>query len=964
MLRLTLEGRQRCTMPIRRSVETQPPARTGRALRAGTSSTFMSSPLRSSIVVLLVALTPVFAESPADTYTLSDHGQIQKFVVATDEIHGGRTVKRIKVARDGREVRTVAAASADELVLYPAGAAHTPANRRLLTKRLAVQLAPGTDPASVAGRISGRVIAGPRGEGWYVFEVSGGPGAALDALAKLRDRDILAAEPLLARQQQKRSLGFNDPLLGDAWHLENIGQGGGQPGIDVNISAAWSQVTGNGVTLGIVDDGVEANHPDLAANFDAADSYDFNGRDTNPTPPSYLGDDHGTSCAGVAAGVANNGLGSAGAAFDANLAALRLIALPTTDQDEADAFEFHNQNIDIKSNSWGPSDDGVTLEGPGAAAVAAMEDAVANGRGGKGTIILFAGGNGGDVFDNSNFDGYANRRETIAVAAADNFGNVSYYSDPGANLVIAAPSNGDRGTLGIVTTDRVGDDGYNIDSSDGEPSDINYTNSFGGTSSACPLAAGVVALILEKNPNLGWRDVQEILIQSAKKIAPANSGWVTNGGGYHFHHDFGAGLIDAGAAVTLAGTWTNLGPNFSYEEARHGLSTVIPDNQPDGVSFTFNVPDATLRVEHAQLTVGIAHARRGQLEITLTSPDGTVSRMAERRPDKNAHYYWTFMSTHHWGEMAVGDWKVNVADRVRGTTGTIQDLTLTLWGAAPNGSLESDGVSLHSNASAVTSLPSSGSLDVDFAVTNRGSATLTNLGIAFQNNATCSGTATTTTIASIAAGETKAIRATVQSLAAVGATAKATLALTADGGFSQSLATNFVTGTVTTATFTGSGAIYIPKVGKAVPYPSVNTVSGIPAGAAIVDVKLHLDHFAHERSADVDLLLVSPTGQKMIPLSDVGGEGASDVDLVLADHAETPLPEFALLGSGTYRPNNYGATVDTFAKPAPAKPFDFNFSTFKGQNPSGNWKLFLVDDKGRASGSIGAWSLEITYAMP
>jgi subtilisin family serine protease len=193
---------------------------------------------------------------------------------------------------------------------------------------------------------------------------------------------------------------------------------------------------------------------------------------------------------------------------------MRLIAAATTDAREAEAMTYLPQLIEIKSNSWGPNDTGILLEGPGPVTLTALQTATSSGRGGKGSIILWAGGNGGDVQDNSNHDGYANSIYTIAIGATDSAGRQSYYSEPGSNLVVCAPSSGITDTLGITTTDRTGTLGYNTAST---ASGGDYANDFGGTSSATPSATGVVAVMLEKNPNLGWRDVQEIVIRTAAR---------------------------------------------------------------------------------------------------------------------------------------------------------------------------------------------------------------------------------------------------------------------------------------------------------------------------------------------------------------------------------------------------------------------------------------------------------------
>src|SRR5690606_30779523 len=125
------------------------------------------------------------------------------------------------------------------------------------------------------------------------------------------------------------------------------------------------------------------------------------------------------------------------------------------------AMAWKNDIIQVKNNSWGPNDVSNLLIAPDPLMASALENAATNGRGGKGTILTWAAGNGKEHQNDSNYDGYANSIYTIAVAATDSLARSSYYSEPGANVLISAPSNGDNGALGIVTTDRTGNDGYN-----------------------------------------------------------------------------------------------------------------------------------------------------------------------------------------------------------------------------------------------------------------------------------------------------------------------------------------------------------------------------------------------------------------------------------------------------------------------------------------------------------------------
>ena len=155
----------------------------------------------------------------------------------------------------------------------------------------------------------------------------------------------------------------NDPFYVDQWHLNNTGQTSGTSGEDANVTSVWNSYNGAGGVISVIDDGVEHSHPDLTTNYLSQHSYDWCGDDPDPDPNSSYG--HGTAVAGVAAGTGNNSIGVTGAAFGADIAGHRLIACGFTDSTAADALSFDNGDIDIYSNSWGPSDDGNSLGGPG-----------------------------------------------------------------------------------------------------------------------------------------------------------------------------------------------------------------------------------------------------------------------------------------------------------------------------------------------------------------------------------------------------------------------------------------------------------------------------------------------------------------------------------------------------------------------------------------------------------------------
>jgi subtilisin-like proprotein convertase family protein len=580
-----------------------------------------------------------------------------------------------------------------EWVMYEKGAPQSEGTRRWLTKRVLVELAPGV-PAAALAQVAGVTQTLPRGK-YAVVEFAGNPDAAIAGAASLRKvAGVRSAEPMLAHQLFHRSTP-NDPLFaynaanaGYQWHLSNTGQNGATAGSDVNVMPVWDNYKGAGVRIAIVDDGLEVAHPDLAPNADLIHDFDFNDNDDDPSPG--VDDFHGTSCAGVAAARGNNGIGVSGVAPEATLVGLRLIAAPTTDQQEADAFSHEKDIIAVKSNSWGPYDSAFGSGGPGVLSQAALEDAAMTGRGGKGTVFLWAGGNGNGNGDDSNYDGWANSIHAIAVAAMNDKGRSSYYSEPGANILVCAPSNG--GKEGITTTDRTDTSGYNtgeIDPDFPDYTDTQYTNTFGGTSSATPAVAGVVALMLEANPNLTTRDVQEILVQSATQNDSFDGDWITNGAGFHFNIKYGAGLVNAQAATTLAATWTNVAARQSHAYTATAMNLAIPDFDANGVSKSFTVPiEDNLRLEHVTVHVKATHSYRGNLEWRLVSPSGISVRLARARfNDNGADLDWTFMTPHCWGERSVGDWKLQVIDGTVGDVGTLNDATITFYGTPTSSAL-------------------------------------------------------------------------------------------------------------------------------------------------------------------------------------------------------------------------------------------------------------------------------------
>lgn len=543
-----------------------------------------------------------------------------------------------------------------------------------------------------------------------------------------------------------------DDLYGSQWYLGLLG----------GIEKVWADYTGSGVKVGVYDSGVQYSHYDLDDNYDASlhitvDGVTYDGDYRPASGP------HGTSVAGIIA-AERNGVGAVGVAYHASLTGVNIFdpfsgggldpGIFVNADDLARFFVAVEKSaaFDVVNHSWGGNPLFVPDNGRAEGTFAdRLHDAITlaaeTGRDGLGTIQVKAAGN--HSLDTQGEGSNLDRHFIIVGAYREVDGSSSYYSGRGGGLLISAPSNDYAvlGGTGVVTTDLLGRDGYNLALDPG--GDFDYTDSFGGTSAATPVVTGVVALMLDANADLGWRDVREILASSATLPVPFETGqtfvdyfgpvilnegrfalngdtnW--NGGGKHFSPDYGYGAVNAFNAVRMAEVWSLFGEaktsanEVAYSTPVYDINVEVPSparrdiwteenyqSDFDGtpVSFTFEVGQ-DVRIEHLDFvmtydfgykpTKDFPIRQQGNLDgwkIRLTSPDGTqvfvdTGVYLERSSTfDGTEQTWTFGFAGFIGEGSAGTWTVEVEDPFAYDLGYVRTVQAQFYGSA----VESDDV--------------------------------------------------------------------------------------------------------------------------------------------------------------------------------------------------------------------------------------------------------------------------------
>jgi subtilisin family serine protease len=497
---------------------------------------------------------------------------------------------------------------------------------------------------------------------------------------------VLGSLAVTAQAQQA------DPLAGIQWHLLSTGQavqGDTRPvaGNDLNVDGLFRNgIRGEGVIIGIVDDGLQIAHPDLAANVAAVAGKNFANNSNNPSPSAPDVDNHGTMVGGIAGAVGANGVGVRGVAPAATLKGFNVLASDASGSQTAN-IEYswwdgaEAADVQVFNNSWGAGPGNPNL--PFAFSendIRAYEQALSGTRGGSGGIYVKSAGNN---FNNASIsqtqdvcttdtknrgtgcvpagrDPRNNLFNVITVGAVRADGVRSSYSSTGAALWVSA-FGGEYGWQrqvvpgqpavrydpAIVTTDVTGcAQGSNKNTSlrntlDGNQSAVdstcNYTAKMNGTSASAPMVSGVAALVLETNPNLTYRDVKYILATTATRNHPNQPavtladgrtlvpGWTVNAANRAYSNWYGFGVVNAARAVQVAENFQSLGPLVDSGWRNTTRRVTIGNTSAAAARLTVQLANVARNVESVQLGFRVNHSNTRQLQFVLVSPSGARS---------------------------------------------------------------------------------------------------------------------------------------------------------------------------------------------------------------------------------------------------------------------------------------------------------------------------------------------------
>ncbi|HEY6168466.1 MAG TPA: S8 family serine peptidase [Verrucomicrobiae bacterium] len=646
------------------------------------------------IVVRTVNRAPLRADRAFGGAPLSAGGRaiLAQFETTARFADAGVEVLRVRAARGVRALRDRARAllKEDKAVAYAGRVLVDPKSARpvIYTENFFVKFDGDARPSKCLALLKSHKLTVKRElpylRNGYFLSAAEGTGREVFAIADrlLRDPLVELCHPELVRPRRARR------AFDQQWHLKKTLVNGVTVNAHANVESAWALTQGDGITIAVIDDGVDIDHEEFRASGKVIAPRDATLRTADPRHKN-ADEGHGTSCAGVACGDGN--FGASGVAPRARLMPIRLRSALGSVL-EAEAFVWAaDHGADVISCSWGP-EDGTWYEpnDPKHQQVVPLPDstrtaidyAVRNGRSGKGCVVCFAAGNGNESVDN---DGYASYANVIAVAAVGDRGVRSVYSDFGRAVWCAFPSSdfewaqqGHRAPLtpGIWTTDRTGGAGENPGDPNLGDSAGHYTNSFGGTSSACPGAAGVAALVLARNPNLRTDEVRDVLRRCCDKVDASGGNYDASGRSPLY----GYGRLNARTAVELAL------PSQPTPLAIRTAQQDVPVKDFTKSRLKLAVADTAV-LKALKVTVNIDHTYIGDLIVTLRPPTamGVAAIVLHNRAgDATDNLKKTYDELNAPGLSAcrgkspAGTWTLEVADKAAQDEGMIRSFTLEL----------------------------------------------------------------------------------------------------------------------------------------------------------------------------------------------------------------------------------------------------------------------------------------------
>ena len=474
-----------------------------------------------------------------------------------------------------------------------------------------------------------------------------------------QDASIKVADIQVGKRREVKSYGieFSDPLWNETWFLnprKSINDPNGAQNGAMNVMGAWIEgMTGYGIRVAHIDTGIDYNHPDLRYNYDSSISTNIYDPERDAFESSKE-NNHGTNMAGLVGAAVNNSRCGVGIAYHCRIGMIKVnFSDYWSDATEAKMFSHGRERVDLYINGWGPRKGHLDTVGP--LAKQALQEGTIKGRGGKGNIFVLPAGNEGAYGSGCDYNGFANSIFTITINGAGQRGFKPYYGLQCSAVLTTTFTGGSYPSKDIVTTNVGG----------------TCRKDFGGTSASVSIAGGIIALCLQANSNLTWRDVQYLVVLSSMP-SPLNSkdaNWITNGANKKFSRSFGFGLLNADMLVKQAKEWSlvekQISCSFTYRNNESNLDeNIIGQYLNKRIPVSFNPSSCDIiYLEHVVLTLTASTPKRGDIKIDLLSPMGTNLTVFDGYRGDNSFLGFNnadFLSVGTWGENpTVGNWTVH-----------------------------------------------------------------------------------------------------------------------------------------------------------------------------------------------------------------------------------------------------------------------------------------------------------------